>query len=183
MRPDDPHGRARVGQLGTEREGVGVPDHLGDRVGDDVTELAGLRRRARRHSGKEDRVLCRAEVLGDVLHDERPGRLLELDVWVLVGQRRRHVPVGGREDHLVALGVQARHGLVELRPDGDVLLEGRFHLAAEHLLHVQAAGILRLRPPSIVVRAYVDPRHLVRRRSLCRRRSRAHEHGRDEPGR
>ena len=121
-------------RLRAERERVRVPDHLGDRERDDVAELAVLRRRAGGHAREEDRVLGRAEVLGEVLRRVRPGRLLEEHVRVLRRELLVEEPERRAEDQLVALLDEARHGLLELRAVGDVLLVRRLHLAAEHLL-------------------------------------------------
>ena len=184
VRPHELHLRARVHQLGAERERVRVPDHLRDRIRDDVAERALLRRRAGGHAGEVHGVLRGAEVLGQVLRGLRSRRLLEEHLRILRRELRVEVAVRGPEDQLVAVTNEARDGLLELRPDGDVLLERRLDLASELLLDVQPALVVRLRPAVVVVRAHIDPRHLERARTLlgARRSGRRRERENGEAG-
>ena len=156
VRPDDPHLGAGVRRLRAEREGVQVPHDLGDAVGHHVADDALLGRRARGHAGEVDRVLASAEVLGLVRLDLQAGRLLEQDLRVLrvelaVDAELEH-PERRPDDHVVTVADEAGDDLRDGRVAEDVLLVGRLHLVAERLLDVQASGVVRLRPPAVVVR-------------------------------
>ena len=156
------HLRARMRQLRAERERVRVPDHLGDREGDDVADVPGLRRRTGGHPGQEHRVLGRAEVLRQVLatcRSRSPARTARSGTWRRTPCRRSRTR--SRRSSCSPATTRLCTVCVELRADGDVLLVGRLHLAAEHLLHVQPAVVVRLRPAAVVVRPDVDPGHLV----------------------
>ena len=63
--------------LHAEREGVRVPDHLGDRERDDVADRAGLGRRARCDAGQIDRVLAGADVIGQNVDSPAAGQFAE----------------------------------------------------------------------------------------------------------
>src|SRR5919198_1051289 len=159
VRPDQPDPRARARRLRAERERIRVPNHLGDRERNDVSDDALLRRGSGGHPREVDGVLTGAEVLGEILRLRRARRLLEVHVGVLL--RLRHHAVleteRRREDDLVAVADQALDHLTGLRALGDVLLERRLHLRAERLLDVQPALVVRLRPAAVVVRPNVDP--------------------------
>ena len=186
VRPDQLDLRSRVRRLSAEGERVRVPHDLGRPEGNRVADDTLLARGARGHAGEVDRVLARPEVLGLVLLDLCPGRLLEEDVGVLLVQLPvravRKVPERASEDHLVALSHEAGDDLRDLRVREDVLLVRRLHLRPEHLLDQQAPAVMRLRPAVVVVRARIDPGHLERRRRsrLRRAASRGDERGRGE---
>ncbi len=162
VRPDELHLHLLVDRLRAERERVRMTDHLGNREGDDVADLAVLRRSACGHAGEIDRVLTGAEVLGHVLGQIRSRRLLEEHVRILGRELLAEEAERRAEDDLVAVADEARNRLLELRAVRDVLLERRLHLGAELLLDIQPPHVVRLRPAGVVVRPDVDPGGLHR---------------------
>src|SRR6266550_1237889 len=180
--PDQTNLRAWVRRLRAERERIRVADDLRDRKRHDVAEHALLARRTGCHPRQVDPVLAGAEVLGEVLRLSRSRRLLELHVGMLLrfGDHAALEAERRREDDLVAVADEALDHLARLRSFRHELLERRLHLRAELLLHVQAALVVRLRPPVVVVWADIDPRRLERRllpRGAGRHAERENERG------
>ena len=157
-------------RLRAECESVRVPDYLGNREGNDVTDHALLRRGTRRHAREVDGVLACPEVLRHVLGLRGAGRHLELHVRMFLrgGDHRTLEPERRREDDLVAVTDETLDDLRHLRSFRNVFLERRLDIRAELALDVETSLVVGLRPPAVVVRADVDPGGLECRRLLLR---------------
>ena len=154
-----------MGHLRPEADGVDLANHLGDREGRDKADLALLAGGAERHAGQVIRVLGRTKVLTHVAGGLGPGRLLELDVGVLLGFGvHRVLEAEGRpEDDLVAIADQIFDDLGDLGTFRNVFFERGLHRAAELLLDILAALVMSLGPAVIRRRSHVNPGRLDRR--------------------
>ena len=146
------------------RERVDLTDALRDRIGDNEPDLAGLGRRAGRHSGKEVTVLARPVVLGQGLAHRGPRRLLEEHVRVLLGRGDQLwlIAVRGGEDDVRSRVDQLCDHLCALRAFGYVLFEHGLHAPAEVALHCEAPDVLGVGPARVARSSDVDEPHLER---------------------
>src|SRR5580765_4547759 len=168
--PDQPDLCAGMRCLRTERECVGMPDDLGNRKRDDVTDHTLLRAGTGCHPGQVDPILSCSEVLRHVLRLSGAGCHLELHVRILLrsSNNRRLEAEGRGEDDLVAVADEALDDLCRLRAFRHELFVCRLNFRAELALDIQAPLVVSLRPAVVVMRTDVHPGGLECRSLLLR---------------